>query len=45
MTVKEIKALVKKFNGWWEGDTARFPTPHEKDQFLKAVKEAKAASR
>lgn len=40
MKRKELNALVKKHNGWWDGDVARFPTPHDKDQFLKALKEA-----
>lgn len=30
---RRIGVLVKKHNGWWEGDTARFPTVHDKVQF------------
>lgn len=44
MKRKDLNALVKKHNGWWEEGNeeriARFPTPHDKDQFLKALKEA-----
>jgi hypothetical protein len=39
MSKREITKLIKKFGGWWEGDIARFPSPHLKDEFLKALKE------
>jgi hypothetical protein len=45
MKQSSLNALVKAHNGWWEEGSgeriARFPTPHDKDQFLKALKEAK----
>lgn len=38
MSYKEFKKLVKKHGGWIEDDeVARFPTPHQKDQFLKEL--------
>jgi hypothetical protein len=35
LNFKEFKAAVKKFNGWIEGDVARFPTVHDKECFEK----------
>lgn len=35
MTYTEVKKLVKKYQGWFEGDVARFPSPYLKDKFLK----------
>lgn len=37
MTRKEVTKLVKRFGGWMEGDTSRFPSPYQKDQFCKAM--------
>ncbi len=41
MTYQEIKKIAKKYDGWIEGSksdfTVRFPTPHQKDQFLREV--------
>lgn len=42
MANKELNALVKRFGGWWDDEHIRFPTPHQKDEFLKALKEAEA---
>lgn len=39
MTTKEYKKAVAKFNGWVEGDVARFPTPHLLAQFLKYLED------
>jgi len=36
MTSKQLTALLKAHNGWWEGDIARFPSVWDKDQFEKA---------
>jgi hypothetical protein len=37
MPKKMLDNLVKIYKGWWEGDTVRFPTPYQKELFLKAV--------
>lgn len=44
MGFKEIKKLVKRFGGWMEDDVARFPTPHQKDAFNRALAEAEKAN-
>jgi predicted metal-dependent hydrolase len=30
---REFRALVRKHGGWIEDDMARFPSPHQKNQF------------
>lgn len=37
MTRKEFVKLVKQFQGWMEGDMARFPSVWHKEQFCKAA--------
>ena len=32
-----FRKLVKKYGGWIESGAARFPSVHQKDQFLKAI--------
>lgn len=38
MSKRDINKLVKKYKGWFEGDTAYFPSPYLKDLFLKELK-------
>ena len=35
-----FRKLVKQFGGWIESGAARFPSVHQKDQFLKAIEAA-----
>ncbi len=37
MTRRQFVAIVRKFRGWMEGDTARFPSVDLKDRCLKAL--------
>lgn len=32
-----VERLVVLHKGWWEGDTARFPTVHNREMFEKAL--------
>jgi len=36
-----FRKLVKQFGGWIESGVARFPSVHQKDQFLKAMDAAR----
>jgi len=42
MSFKQFKAAVKKFNGWIEGDIARFPRVYDKVEFEKYVAKREA---
>ncbi len=35
MTKKEFTKIARQFKGWMEGDIARFPSVHQKEQFEK----------
>ena len=37
MHMADAKKLAKKFGGWWEGDTVRFPSVFQKEQFMAAL--------
>ena len=37
MTKREFTKLAKQFGGWMEGDIARFPSVHQKEQFEKLI--------
>lgn len=37
MTYNTFKRMVKKWNGWIEGEVAYFPTPWHKAQFEREV--------
>lgn len=37
-----FRKLVTQFGGWIESGVARFPSVHQKDQFLKALDAARA---
>lgn len=46
MVDRETRTLVRKHQGWMEGDTARFPSVYNKEQFEREWEyEATASSR
>lgn len=44
-THKQMLKLVAKYQGWMEGDIARFPSPYLASEFTKAVARANSAAR
>ena len=44
-TRKQMFKLVARYQGWMEGDIARFPSPYLAGEFTKAVARADSAAR
>jgi hypothetical protein len=44
MTKAQFAKLVKQFDGWMEGDIARFPSVYQKEQFERALEQVETNS-